>query len=88
LRAGAAGGSARQLGLTDRVHQHWCRLFSAVFIGGALWGARQAVESNVATAAAAAQVAGGIAQNAYQIGRQKAGRRMDTRPTIEVMSGY
>jgi hypothetical protein len=76
----------RQPALTDRVHQHSCWLFSAVCIGG-LREARQAVESNVATAGAAAQVAGGIAKNANQIGSRKASRRMHTRPTIEVRSG-
>jgi type IV secretory pathway VirB10-like protein len=60
-----------QPGQTDRVHQHWCRLCSAVFIGGIWCEARQAVESNVATAGAVARVAGGIAKNANQIGQQK-----------------
>jgi hypothetical protein len=63
------------------------RLFGAVFIGGALRGGTQAVQTGVAGAGPAGQVAGGIAGTASQAPQQRLGRSLDTRPTIIVESG-
>jgi len=74
-------------GLTGRVDNHWLRLFGAVFIGGALRGGQQALQISLAQAGGAGQVASGINSYASQVGQQRAGRALDTRPTIEVASG-
>jgi type IV secretory pathway VirB10-like protein len=74
-------------GLTGTVNQHWWRLFGAVFIGGALRGGVQAVQTGAAGLGPAGQVGSGIAGTANQVAQQRAGRAMDTRPTIEVASG-
>ncbi len=74
-------------GLTGRVDNHWLRLFGAVFIGGALRGGQQALQIGFAQAGGAGQVASGISAYASQVGQQRAGRALDTRPTIAVASG-
>jgi type IV secretory pathway VirB10-like protein len=74
-------------GLTGKVDQHWWRLFGAVFIGGALRGGMQAMQTEAAGLGPVGQVGSGIAGNANQVAQQRAGRAMDTRPTIEVSSG-
>ncbi len=74
-------------GLTGRVDNHWLRLFGAVFIGGALRGGQQALQIGLAQAGGAGQVASGIGSYASQAGQQRAGRALDTRPTIEVFAG-
>jgi type IV secretory pathway VirB10-like protein len=74
-------------GLTGRVNQHWWRLFGAVFIGGALRGGVQAIQTEAAGLGPVGQVGSGIAGSANQVAQQRAGRAMDTRPTIEVSSG-
>ncbi len=74
-------------GLTGKVDNHWWRLFGAVFIGGALRGGQQALQIGLAQAGGAGQVASGISSYASQVGQQRAGRALDTRPTIEMASG-
>ncbi|HSX79331.1 MAG TPA: TrbI/VirB10 family protein, partial [Candidatus Saccharimonadia bacterium] len=74
-------------GLTGRVNNHWGRLFGAVFIGGALRGGQQALQTSLAPAGGAGQVASGIGSVASQAGQQRAGRALDTRPTIAVDAG-
>ena len=74
-------------GLTGKVDNHWLRLFGAVFIGGALRGGQQAIQTSLAPAGGAGQVASGIGSVASQAGQQRAGRALDTRPTIAVASG-
>ena len=74
-------------GLTGRVDNHWIRLFGAVFIGVALRGGQQALQVGLAQAGGAGQVASGISSYASQVGQQRAGRALDTRPTITVDSG-
>ena len=74
-------------GLTGKVDQHFWRLFGAVFIGGALRGGQQALQIGLAQAGGAGQVAAGIAATGSQVGQQRLGRALDTRPTITVDSG-
>ncbi len=74
-------------GLTGRVDNHWLRLFGAVFVGGALRGGQQALQIGLAQAGGAGQVAAGISSYASQVGQQRAGRALDTRPTITVEAG-
>jgi type IV secretory pathway VirB10-like protein len=74
-------------GLTGKVDQHFWRLFGAVFIGGALRGGQQALHIGLAQAGGAGQVAAGIAATGSQVGQQRLGRALDTRPTITVDSG-
>src|SRR5216684_2931743 len=47
-------------GLTGRVDNHWGRLAGAVFIGGALRGGMQAIQTGIAQAGGTGQVAAGI----------------------------
>ena len=75
------------MGLTGRVNNHWGRLFGAVFIGGALRGGMQAIQTGIAQAGGAGQVAAGIGSLGSQAVSQRAGRALDTRPTIEVDAG-
>jgi len=75
------------MGLTGRVNNHWGRLFGAVFIGGALRGGMQAIQTGIAQAGGAGQVAAGIGSLGSQAVNQRAGRALDTRPTIEVDAG-
>ncbi len=74
-------------GLTGRVDQHFWRLLGAVFIGGALRGGQQAIQTGIAQAGPLGNVAGGIAATGSQAGQQRNGRALDTRPTIEVGAG-
>jgi len=74
-------------GLTGRVNNHYGRLFAAVFIGGALRGGMQALQSSIAQAGGVGQVAAGIGSLGNQVVSQRAGRALDTRPTIEVDAG-
>jgi len=74
-------------GLTGRVNNHYWRLFGAVFIGGALRGGMQALQSSIAQAGGVGQVAAGIGSLGNQVVTQRAGRALDTRPTIEVDAG-
>jgi Bacterial conjugation TrbI-like protein len=74
-------------GLTGDVDNHWWRLFSAVFIQGALRGGQQAMQMAMADAGGAGQVATGIAGTANQVTQQRLGRALDTRPTITVFPG-
>lgn len=54
---------------------------------GALRGGVQVMQTEAAGLGPAGQVRSGIAGNANQVAQQRAGRAMDTRPTIEVASG-
>lgn len=74
-------------GLTGRVNNHFWRLVGAVFVGGALRGGTQAIQTTVASAGPAGSVAAGIGQQAGQTGQAVTSRAMDTRPTIEVDAG-
>jgi len=74
-------------GLTGKVDNHYLRLFGAVFIGGALRGGMQALQSTVATAGGVGQVAAGIGATGSQVAQQRLGRALDTRPTIAVDAG-
>jgi type IV secretory pathway VirB10-like protein len=74
-------------GLTGRVNQHFLRLAGAVFVGGALRGGMQAIQTNATGAGSLGQVTSGIAATGSQATQQRLGRALDTRPTIEVPSG-
>lgn len=74
-------------GLVSRVDQHFWRLVGAVFIGGALRGGTQAVQTAIAGTGPAGQVGGGIAQTGQQAITQRTGPALTTRPTIEVDAG-
>ena len=75
------------MGLTGRVNNHWWRLFGAIFIGGALRGGTQAMQTAMADAAGAGQVAAGYSSVVNQALSPRLGRALDTRPTIEVDAG-
>jgi type IV secretory pathway VirB10-like protein len=74
-------------GLVSRVDQHFWRLVGAVFIGGALRGGTQAVQTAIAGTGPVGQVGGGIAQTGQQAVTQRTGPALTTRPTIEVDAG-
>ena len=74
-------------GLTGDVHNHWGRLFGAVFIGGALRGGTQALTTAMAGAAGAGQIAAGSSGVLNQAMNPRLGRALDTRPTITVEAG-
>ncbi len=74
-------------GLTGDVNNHYLRLLGAVLIAGALRGGQQAIQTGLAEAGGAGQVASGIGSVASQVGQQRAGRALDTRPTITVAAG-
>jgi type IV secretory pathway VirB10-like protein len=74
-------------GLTGDVDQHYWRLFGAVFIGGALKGGMQAMQTAMIQGAGAGQVASGIATYGNQATSRVVGRALDTRPTIKVYAG-
>ena len=74
-------------GLTGEVDQHYWRLFGAVFIGGALKGGMQAMQTAMVQGAGAGQVASGIATYGNQATGRVVGRALDTRPTIKVHAG-
>src|SRR6516165_3648092 len=74
-------------GLTGDVNNHWWRLFGAIFIGGALRGGVQALQTATAQAAGAGQVAAGYGSVVNQAMSPRLGRALDTRPTITVDAG-
>lgn len=74
-------------GLTGDVDNHWMRLIGAVFVGGALRGGQQAIQTAVAGAGGVGQVAAGISSVGNQVTSQRIGRALDTRPTITVHAG-
>jgi type IV secretory pathway VirB10-like protein len=74
-------------GLTGEVNNHYGRLVGAVFIGGALKGGMQAMQTSVMQAAGAGQVASGIAAVGNQATHRVTGPMLNTRPTIEVEAG-
>ena len=74
-------------GLTGRVNQHFWRLFGAIFIGGALRGGTQALQTATAQAAGVGQVAAGYSSVVNQALSPRLGRALDTRPTIEIDAG-
>ena len=74
-------------GLTGRVNQHYWRLFGAIFIGGALRGGVQAMQTGLAQAAGVGQIAAGYGSVVNQALSPRLGRALDTRPTIEVDAG-
>jgi type IV secretory pathway VirB10-like protein len=75
------------MGLTGRVNNHYWRLIGAIFIGGALRGGVQAMQTAVADAAGAGQIASGYGSVINQALSPRLGRALDTRPTIEVDAG-
>jgi len=75
------------MGLTGRVNQHFWRLVGAVFIGGALRGGVQALQTATAQAAGVGQIAAGYSSVANQALSPRLGRALDTRPTIEIDGG-
>jgi type IV secretory pathway VirB10-like protein len=74
-------------GLTGDVNNHWGRLFGAVFIGGALRGGTQALQTATASAAGVGPVAAGYGSVVNQALSPRIGRALDTRPTITVEAG-
>src|SRR5262249_30309528 len=74
-------------GLTGDVNQHYLRLLGAVFIGGALRGGMQAMQTSIASAGGVEQVAVGMGSLGNQAVGQRVGRALDTRPTILVAAG-
>ena len=74
-------------GLTGRVNQHYWRLFGAIFIGGALRGGVQAMQTALAQEAGVGQIAAGYGSVVNQALSPRLGRALDTRPTIEVDAG-
>jgi type IV secretory pathway VirB10-like protein len=74
-------------GLTGDVDNHFWRLAGAVLIGGALRGGQQALQTGLAQAGGAGQVASGIGSVSSQVTEQRLGRALDTRPTIRVFPG-
>ena len=74
-------------GLTGRVNQHYWRLFGAIFIGGALRGGVQALQTALAQEAGVGQVAAGYGSVVNQALSPRLGRALDTRPTIEISAG-
>src|SRR5262249_57279997 len=74
-------------GLTGRVNQHFWRLFGAIFIGGALRGGTQALQTATAQAAGIGHVAAAYNAVVNQALSPRLGRALDTRPTIEVDAG-
>ena len=74
-------------GLVSRVDQHYWRLLGAVFIGGALRGGMQALQTSIAGASGAEQIVVGVGQTGTQAVTRATSRALDTRPTIEVDAG-
>jgi type IV secretory pathway VirB10-like protein len=74
-------------GLTGRVNQHYWRLFGAIFIGGALRGGVQAMQTALAQEAGVGQIAAGYSSVVNQALSPRLGRALDTRPTIEIDAG-
>jgi type IV secretory pathway VirB10-like protein len=74
-------------GLTGDVDNHFWRLAGAVLIGGALRGGQQMLQTGLAQAGGAGQIAAGIGSVSSQVTEQRLGRALDTRPTIRVFPG-
>ena len=74
-------------GLTGRVNQHYWRLFGAIFIGGALRGGVQAMQTALAQEAGVGQIAAGYSSVVHQALSPRLGRALDTRPTIAIDAG-
>jgi type IV secretory pathway VirB10-like protein len=74
-------------GLTGRVDQHYWRLFGAVFIGGALKGGMNAMQTAMTSAAGAGQITSGLTTYGTQATNQVVRPMLNTRPTIEVDAG-
>jgi type IV secretion system protein VirB10 len=74
-------------GLTGRVDQHYWRLFGAIFIGGALRGGVQALQTATGQAAGVGQMASGYGSVVNQALSPRLGRALDTRPTIAIDAG-
>lgn len=75
------------IGLTGIVDNHWWRLVGAVFIGGALRGGTQALQTAIAQQAGVGQIAAGYSSVANQALSPRIGRALDTRPTIRILGG-
>jgi type IV secretory pathway VirB10-like protein len=74
-------------GLTGRVDQHYGRLFGAVFIGGALKGGMNAMQTAMTQASGAGQITSGLTTYGTQATNQVVRPMLNTRPTIEVEAG-
>jgi type IV secretion system protein TrbI len=74
-------------GLTGRVDQHYWRLFGAVFIGGALKGGINAMQTAMTQASGAGQISSGLTTYGTQATNQVVRPMLNTRPTIEVDAG-
>jgi type IV secretion system protein VirB10 len=74
-------------GLTGRVDQHYWRLFGAVFIGGALKGGMNAMQTAMTQASGAGQITSGLTTYGNQATNQVVRPMLNTRPTIEVEAG-
>ena len=74
-------------GFTGRVDQHYWRLFGAVFIGGALKGGMNAMQTAMSQAGGAGQVTSGPDHLGNQATNQVVAPMLNTRPTIEVDAG-
>jgi type IV secretion system protein VirB10 len=74
-------------GLTGRVDQHYWRLFGAVFIGGALKGGMNAMQTAMTQASGAGQITSGLTTYGNQATNQVVRPMLNTRPTIEVDAG-
>jgi type IV secretory pathway VirB10-like protein len=76
-----------QTGLVSDVNHHWLRNYGAVIISGVLRGGQQVLQTEVAQGGGVGQLGAGIGQSANQVGQQKLGKAIDTRPTITVDPG-
>ena len=74
-------------GLTGRVDQLYWRLFGAVFIGGALKGGMNAMQTAMTQASGAGQITSGLTTYGTQATNQVVRPMLNTRPTIEVDAG-
>jgi len=78
---------AGMAGLVSDVNNHWGRLIGATLVLGALRGGQQAVSTVVTPGDTAGAVVSGVGSAVGQVGQQKLGRALDTRPTITVDAG-
>jgi type IV secretory pathway VirB10-like protein len=74
-------------GLTGDVNNHYLKLLGAVFIGGALRGGMQAMQTAMLDAAGAGQVASGIGSLGNQAVSTKVQPYINIKPTITVEAG-
>src|SRR4029453_5881569 len=74
-------------GLTGRVDQHYWRLFGGVFIGGALKGGMNPMQTPMTQASGAGQITSGLTTYGNQATNQVVRPMLNTRPTIEVDAG-